>query len=764
MLERFSEIQGIGLLHEVNGKALACRKATLIYGDNGRGKSTLASVLRSLSTNDPEAITRRQTVDGTLPPKVSLQFSNGRQVTFRSGAWSDSRPKLLVFDSDFIERNVHSGGSVSTDHRKNLLQFALGEPAVLAREAVEVATAAARTASERVQSASQRLLGYHVGMPQAVFEAISPVADADIQIAALQLRIAAAADIASTLAKPIPAKVPVPELRVEEAFQVLRLELRDLHADAEQAVRAHVSRLGNKPMLEGWLSQGQSFGDAAACPYCGQNTEKNDLIQAYQTHFDSAYRRLKEKVADLQRTISSSTNPALLERFDSGVKVAATIGSIWSDRVQSAPIMFSPSGAETGLSTIRELLSNLVSSKLSSPTEAFGTQADISKIEELWREVTAPMHIANAAIEATAARIAAYKDGLAKTDAAALARQIGQLKAAKRRHDPAVDDLFKELAAAREASVSAEKTKLSQREALDALMIATLQTYEKAINSLLTRFGAAFRIEGMAANFRGLVPRSEYGLLLRGRPVALEGADPSFSTALSEGDRRTLAFAFFVASALDDPTLGSKTVVIDDPMCSLDLNRKHTTKTVLRQLHSKADQLIVLAHDPFFIRDVRDTFLKENPLAPLSVFGLRLAQGGYSEFAAFDLDRECESAYFQHHRLLNDFVSGLLADSRSVAKAIRPMLEGYLHRRFPGRIPKSLLFGGVVVQIRDAKAPSPLVHARNLVEALNEINDYAGQFHHDSNPGSADTVVIVDSELKTFVERALHIVHSGTPV
>ena len=115
MLERISEIQGIGLLHDANAKSHTCRKATLIYGDNGRGKSTLATVLRSLSTGDGSLITHRKTLDGKFPPKVTLQFANGHKVTFASGAWSEQRPEVVVFDADFIERNVHSGGEVNTN-------------------------------------------------------------------------------------------------------------------------------------------------------------------------------------------------------------------------------------------------------------------------------------------------------------------------------------------------------------------------------------------------------------------------------------------------------------------------------------------------------------------------------------------------------------------------------------------------------------------------------------------------------------------------
>jgi energy-coupling factor transporter ATP-binding protein EcfA2 len=111
MLERISQVQGIGLLHDVNGNAHPLRKATLIYGDNGRGKSTLATILRSLSIGDASLIAARKTLDGTLQPKVILQFGSGHPVNFDAGAWSEQRSEVLVFDANFIERNVHSGGA-----------------------------------------------------------------------------------------------------------------------------------------------------------------------------------------------------------------------------------------------------------------------------------------------------------------------------------------------------------------------------------------------------------------------------------------------------------------------------------------------------------------------------------------------------------------------------------------------------------------------------------------------------------------------------
>jgi hypothetical protein len=58
----------------------------------------------------------------------------------------------------------------------------------------------------------------------------------------------------------------------------------------------------------------------------------------------------------------------------------------------------------------------------------------------------------------------------------------------------------------------------------------------------------------------------------------------------------------------------------------------------------------------------------------------------------------------------------------------------------------------------DQSTTGPLVNLRSLAQELLEVNDYAGQFHHDTNQ-SADTVQVVDTELLTFARRALALIH-----
>lgn len=761
MLERISEIQGIGLLHDANGKPYACRKATLIYADNGRGKSTLATIFRSVSTGNSAMIAACRTVDGTLPPRAMLQLGNGHRVSFENGAWSEQWHELLVFDAEFIGRNVHSGGAVSTDHRKNLLEFALGEAAVTARTEVDHATNESKVAADKVQNLLGRLSSHHPNLTITQFEQLPQSSDLDAKVTDLQKRLSAASNVAAIQARPVPKVPEEPSFDIDGLFAGLDLSLKDVHADAEKVVKQHIAQLGGKG-VEGWLSQGIQLGNGAACPFCDQDISSNDLVRAYQTHFNAAYGDLKTSVAALQRVVTIGTAANIIDAFAQSVAVAVAQAIAWAEHVSTQEIVFDVDTGRAALAAFREFVADLVRRKNATPAEPLGTAEEKAKAVALWRQVLIPVRSVNAAIKETEKLIDRYKAQLNSDSVPQLQEQIRQLQAIKRRYDPEVVELLGHLATAREDVDAADRGKKAARDRLDSLMAATLSKYQTATNALLNHFGASFRIDGMSANFRGHAPRTEYGLLLRGRDVALEGGPPSFATALSDGDKRTLAFAFFIASTLEDPRLATRTVVIDDPMCSLDQNRRHHTRVVLTKLYFEAAQIIVLAHDAYFLRELRDALRREDKSTPVAVFQMVAAPNNYTDFAALDIDKECESPYSQYHRLLYEFAAGHGGDQKSVAKAIRPMLEGYLHRRFPGLLPKDLMFGQVVALIRDSGANSPLLHAKNVADELSEINDYASRFHHDTNP-DAESAVVTAAEVKTFVDRALGVVHRGTP-
>lgn len=108
MIQTILKIRGIGLLHDAVGQPLQFPRVTAIYGENGRGKSTMSAILSSLSTGSPAGLIGRRTIGGSHDPEVALKIE-GNFHQFMDGKWSSPFPDISVFDSSFVDGNVYSG-------------------------------------------------------------------------------------------------------------------------------------------------------------------------------------------------------------------------------------------------------------------------------------------------------------------------------------------------------------------------------------------------------------------------------------------------------------------------------------------------------------------------------------------------------------------------------------------------------------------------------------------------------------------------------
>jgi len=84
MLDKFLVIQNVGKFvdYQAAGK-VNCKRLSLVYGENGRGKTTLAAILRSLATNNSDLILERKTVGATGAVKIQIKPDKTKPVTFK---------------------------------------------------------------------------------------------------------------------------------------------------------------------------------------------------------------------------------------------------------------------------------------------------------------------------------------------------------------------------------------------------------------------------------------------------------------------------------------------------------------------------------------------------------------------------------------------------------------------------------------------------------------------------------------------------------
>ncbi len=75
MIKKIVSIKGVGRFKNCNATGdVELRRAALVYAPNGRGKTTLCDVFRSLKTGVPDTVVGRSTLGAPTPPTVELLF------------------------------------------------------------------------------------------------------------------------------------------------------------------------------------------------------------------------------------------------------------------------------------------------------------------------------------------------------------------------------------------------------------------------------------------------------------------------------------------------------------------------------------------------------------------------------------------------------------------------------------------------------------------------------------------------------------------
>jgi wobble nucleotide-excising tRNase len=751
MLKKILNIKNVGLFNNASWTSHTFEQTTLIYAENGRGKSTLASVLSSCAKGDAESINIRRSLGSTDALTIALLFDENKRIAFSENTWSDVYSDILVFDANFIDRNVYSGTTIDTRHRQELLEFALGEYAVQLKQKMDDET---RKASEKGREITEfekslKILARKMSLDE--FNNLKSELDVDLNTNLCQIRLNNATNNSALQRKEIPEIIKLKEFNIEQFFMILAKTLDCLENNAEKSVQKHCN---NYPEVEfeNWLSQGQLFKNDLDCPYCGQNITGNSLIKSYRDYFNKSYKELQSEALDLSQVVEMKFSKNIVDNLISIIGKNNLIIDGWNDHISLQKNDLNCDKLQKIFNQFYGLLSKLSISKQQNLLEHVGSQQDKEQSETLWGDLFLMVDNYNKSIKSLIADIQTFKNTLNCEDVSRIKKELEIFQITKIRYETDTRDLIQQWIEAKKSKELHEQNKSSFRTQLDSCMTQTLQQYQTKINELVRKLGGSFEIDALVSDYRGAgTPRSNYGLKVYGQEVSLSANNaPSFSTALSEGDKRTLAFAFFIARIESDPNLENKIIVFDDPVCSLDSNRRNQTKSILRTIKKISKQLIVLAHDKYFLRDLRDD------IKDAKVLKIKRVENNYSNFDTCDIDYECASSYYRNHKILQDFVNAAnTSDLDKVVKAIRPLLEGYLYRRFPLHIQRNQMFGNAIGAVREAQLPNPLAHLHSLVEELNEINNYAGQFHHDT---SSD---ISQAELHTYAERTLTVIHKG---
>lgn len=745
-LKKIVRIKNIGKFHQGGISGGEYGKYTLFYGGNGRGKTTLCAVLRSMKASDASIIQDRHTLGETAPPEAQLLLNTGC-ATFINGQWQNRQDALHFFDSTFVTENVHAGEQVSTDHRRSLYRVIVGAKGVKLAEEVDALDAKVTDITSKI-STEKRAIQQHVpaGITFEKYIDFAPDPDIDAKITEQKAKIKGASQSAEIASKPLLKSQSIPSLPAT-LLSALGKTAASVSADAAKEVEQHLAKYKFDKDGQGWLATGLQHVHNDSCPFCASNVKGNSLVDLYRQYFDKAYADFKSELVTLRSQVLQNLSEAeglrtksRFEEIAKDVEYWRTFGKV---DFASVAVLNSIPGK---LAALHEEATKSIQAKIASPLDVIDTSALQTAVAE-WQVIADELKSCNDSLVKANGGIQAIKTSTATVNKAALDATLVELEAVKKRYSPQVKALvdgYNALIASKAALVAEKEAK---KNALDTYDATVLSKYHNAINDYLTQFGAGFRIQKSEKTYVGKVPQWMYTIEINRCSVDVTKkagqGEPSFQTTMSAGDRSTLALAFFLAQLDLDPNLKDAVIVFDDPFTSLDeFRRAMTAKTILR-VGQKASQVIVFSHDKYFLKALADA----GKAVQFETFQISSTKKN-SSIDMWDLEREVKEGYLQDHVALKEFYEGHGGDAKAMRTMMRPLLEKYIRYRFPNQIPDGKWLGDMLGII----ASDPNHPLTSQYQDLDDINTYTAPFHHDPN------TAFNDDEVRTYVGRTLAIV------
>lgn len=614
-LRLVGSLEGVGMVSPHEQLTFAEAGLTIVYGSNGAGKSTYVKVLKKLCrTVDTDCPVRGNVYDPTAPAaSAKLEWSvDGETMARRTPLTGEVAVRLSgmsVFDSACAELYVDE---------QNAIQYVPTELRLLARLASLQDTLRRRLAAERDRLQGQRpeLGSYPVqtAVGRALRSLTGGADDADLGALATlndqeQARVAELRQVvAAALASNAGADAAAAEREAEQAAALAeaveglagrasgpaaeRLRTAALAAaEAQEAVslaarqlQGPVPGIGSGPWQVMWNaarafieSGGGTFPPAAGarCPVCLQDVDDvaAQRMAHFQEHINGAVQaNADERTADLSGAVAAAS-PVHAD----AVAVAAVLPLLRARQPDLA------TRVENVVAELRRHLERMAAN----PVGATGCSGDATAVATALREWgrvrqehartlreaddSDKLPMLQGELAELAARERLGEDLEACTRWRVTLREISQL-----------DTAFSALATNR--ITTAQRTLVQGGLAKDL---------DAALSEELGRLRCALPVQT-----RAQIARAEPSMALR----LLAVGDPRVSDIASEGERRALALAFFLSELAVANDGGG--IVLDDPVSSLDDERRQTIATRLVEEAARR-QVIVFSHDLPFVFELR---------------------------------------------------------------------------------------------------------------------------------------------------------------
>jgi wobble nucleotide-excising tRNase len=546
-----------------------------------------------------------------------------------------------------------------------------------------------------------------------------------------------------------------PAFDLQSIENVLQAGVPELDAVAAARVQEHLATSGRH--AEEWIGEGMGRQAerpehvADECVFCAQNLGGSPVIGHYRAFFSDAYRTLQRNIIRASGGLNQTHPDSVATSLERAVRVLSERRQFWARFAELPPLQVDTTVIVRDWLGARDQLAALLMQKRAAPLDVVAVPDAVRASVHLHEANLAAIGAINQQLTQENQTIAAVKQRAANANPATIGATLSRLKAVQARHSPVTSAACADYLAEKQAKAATELLREQAKTALDQYRANVFPNYQAAINRYLTRFNAGYHLDAVTAvNTRG-GPTCTYNVIINDTAVAVAGGNPqpgdhSFKNTLSAGDRNAMALAFFFASIELDPNRATKTVVIDDPVSSLDEHRSLTTVQEIRRLAATVSQVVVLSHSKPFLCAIWEG-ADQNTTVALKV----TRDGNGSSIEAWSVDRDCVTEHDRRHEALREYVRNGGQNEQEIARSLRPMLEAFLRVGYPEYFPPGSMLGHFRNTCEQHLQVGQLILNQADTNELRELIEYANQFHHEN----WQAVVINDVSLAGFGRRTL---------
>ena len=757
MIEGIIRLKSIGQFDDVNPpENTRFKRFTLLYAANGRGKTTLASILRSLANNDPTLLAERSRLGAQDSPSIILNHA-GRQLTFQEGEWIQNLSDIAIFDDAFVAANVCSGLEIRQEHQKNLHEIIIGDQGVRLNRELKALIDQIEQSSSRLRDLSKAITLDARG-PYDVDEFCDLQQDPqlEVKIEEARNRLAASESVEEIRQKAGFQEISLPNFNIEIINNVLTRDLENLEANATERVNDHLNRLGDGS--ETWVGDGipriqpasEGLGHEV-CPFCAQRLSGSELIEHYRTYFSEEYKQLNALINQTRVNVENTHTGNVSAEFERSIRTAEQTREFWINFTDLPEIEIDTVAIIQEWNSARDAVLNKLQEKAGAPLEEMALSAQASQAIDTYQNRVAEVAQLSIILTNFNDRLDQIRQQAADDNPEVLADNLGRLQAQRTRFDDAVRAQCDNYLTERAAKADAELQRNQVRRQLEQYRSDIFPAYQNTINHYLNRFDASFRLGDVRPVNNRYGSLVSFYVVINQNNIRLNADEgPSFRNTISAGDRSTLALAFFFASLKQDNNRENKIIILDDPITSLDEHRALQTRTEIINLAAQVQRVIVLSHSKPFLCSLWER-ANQYPRVALQI---SRAENG-SEITVWDVRNNSLSEHDKRHELVREYVRVANPDKeRVVAQSLRPMLEAFLRVAYPEHFTPKMVIGRFLpICHAQIGTDTEIISNEDYIE-LSELKDFSNRFHHDGGPAWQNED-IDERELTEYANRVL---------